>query len=242
MLANNETGVVQPAAEVARLAREAGVPVHVDAVQAAGRMPVDVRDLGADFVSISAHKIGGPVGIGALYVREGAPLRPLMMGGGQERRRRPGTEPVALAAGFAAAAREAATLSARDTMQALRDRLEQIVTSSCPGARVNGAEAPRLPNTSSLTFTGVDNEALVIRMDLAGFAISTGSACSTGASRPSHVLEAMGLSAADAKSTVRVSLGPDTTQEGIDAFAAALVAEVARRPDRRAVSGPRHSP
>jgi cysteine desulfurase len=232
MLANNETGVLQPAAEIAREARARGIPSHVDAVQAAGRVAVDVEDLGADFVSVSSHKIGGPVGIGALYVREGASLRPLMFGGGQERRRRPGTEPVALAAGFAAAAEEALPLASVHAMAALRDRLERRVLSEIPGARVNGAGAPRLPNTSSLSFPGVDNEALVIRMDLRGFALSTGSACSTGASRPSHVLEAMGLSPDDARATVRVSLGPDNTAEEIEALATALREEVARRPSR----------
>ncbi|MGH9870654.1 MAG: aminotransferase class V-fold PLP-dependent enzyme, partial [Candidatus Polarisedimenticolia bacterium] len=148
--------------------------------------------------------------------------------------RRPGTEPVALAAGFAAAAREAASVESAGAMAVLRDRLERRVLEEVPGSRINGVGAARLPNTSSLTFPGLDNEALVIQMDLRGFAISTGSACSTGASRPSHVLEAMGLSARDSKSTVRVSLGPGTTEAEIDAFAAALVKEVAGRPERAA--------
>ncbi len=233
MLANNETGVMQPVAAVAAAARERGVTMHVDAVQAAGRVRVSVNALGADLLAISAHKLGGPVGIGALYVREGAPLRPLLFGGSQERRRRPGTEPVALAAGFAAAAREAARLDRIPEIARLRDRLERLILARVPGTQVNGAGAERVVNTSSLTFPGVDNEALVIQMDLRGFAISTGSACSSGSSRPSHVLEAMGLTVAEAKGTVRVSLGHGTTEAEVDACAEALVVEAAARPDWR---------
>jgi cysteine desulfurase len=226
MAANNETGVMQPIDEIAAIAREAGVPVHVDAVQAAGRIPLDVRAWPVDFLSVSSHKIGGPAGIGALYVREGAALVSPTRGGGQERRRRPGTESVLLAAGFAAAARSAKERLAKDaaSMRTLRDAMEQQLASRVEEIRFNGAGARRLPNTSSMTLPAAHNEALVIKMDLLGFAISTGSACSTGASRPSRVLAEMGLTPGEAASTVRVSLGRGNTSEQIDAFVGAMSA------------------
>ena len=227
MAANHETGVVQPVASIAKLAREAGVLMHVDAVQAAGRIPIDVKALGVDLLSLSAHKMGGPAGIGALFVREGVELRGLMLGGSQERRRRPGTESPVLAAGFVAAARAARERDDGPHIENLRDRMERELLLRIEGARVNGAGAPRLPNTSSLTISGMDNEALVIRMDLMGFALSTGSACSTGSSRPSHVLAAMGLSAADIASTIRISLGTATSASEIDALIEELPRAVA---------------
>ncbi|MFQ5845797.1 MAG: cysteine desulfurase family protein, partial [Planctomycetota bacterium] len=227
MAANNETGVLQPIEPIAAVAREAGVPLHVDAVQAAGKIPLDVKALGVDLLSISAHKIGGPAGIGALDVREGTPLEPLIRGGAQERRRRAGTEAPVLAAGFAAAARAAAGAGEAERMARLRDRMERELRRRIETMRINGAAAPRVANTSSMTFPGVDNEALVIRMDLLGIALSTGSACSTGSSRPSHVLAAMGLAPAEVASSIRVSLGPCTAEEEIDALVEALPAAVA---------------
>ena len=226
MAANNETGVLQPGAEIAAVTRQAGVPLHVDAVQAAGRIACKPASIGADYVSISSHKMGGPVGIGALWVREGAPIKPLLLGGGQERRRRPGTESVMLAAGFAAAARAATQTPMASKVEEIRLWMERTLMERLPSTRINGRQAPRLPNTTSLTFPGVDNETLVIRMDLEGFALSTGSACSTGSSRPSHVMAAMGLSAADAASTVRISLGPASTMPEIEELVETLCAVV----------------
>ena len=227
MAANNETGALQPIEELAEVCRAAGIPMHVDAVQAAGRLPLDVRRLGADMVSISAHKMGGPVGIGGLWVKGSRSVKPLLLGGGQEARRRPGTEPVALAAGFAAAVRSARERLADSSIQRLRDRMERELAGAIPGLVVNAAGATRLSNTSSLTLPGVDAEAMVIRMDLAGFAISTGSACSTGAARPSHVLAAMGLNRDQSASTIRVSLGRSTTSDDIETFVPALSAAAA---------------
>ncbi len=230
MAANNETGVIQPIEAIAAIGRETGIPVHVDAVQAVGRIPVAFTDRGISLLSISAHKIGGPVGIGALVVRDGTPLDPLVVGGGQEGRRRPGTEPVMLAIGFAAAATAAREGLASEParLAALRDGMERRLAAAIDGIRFNGSESRRLPNTSSMTIPGVDAESLVITMDLEGFAISTGSACSTGAARASHVLRAMGLSPEDLSATIRVSLGHGSTRDGIDAFADALPAAVAK--------------
>ncbi|HEY3176063.1 MAG TPA: cysteine desulfurase family protein [Candidatus Polarisedimenticolia bacterium] len=237
MAANNETGVLQPFETIARMAREAGSTIHVDAVQAAGRIPIDVKRADIDLLSLSSHKLGGPPGIGALYAREGVALAPLILGGGQERKRRAGTEAPILAAGFAAAARAARERAGdgASRIRDLRDRMESGLIARIEGARVNGAAAERLPNTTSLTIPGADNEALVIAMDLLGFALSTGSACSTGSSRPSHVLAAMGLSTAEAVSTIRISLGPATTRAEIDALVEALAGALIGA--RRAPSG-----
>ncbi len=230
MAANNETGVLQPIAEIGPIARQAGVALHVDAVQAAGRIPLDAYATGADFISISSHKMGGPAGIGALWVRAEARLEGPLSGGGQEGRRRPGTESVLLAAGFAAAARAARLRLGEEAARAaaLRDRLEADLTGRVRGVRINGAGAARLPNTASVTVPGVAAEALVILLDRMGFAISTGSACSTGAARPSHVLAAMGLDAAAIASTVRISLGPSTTAAETQALGEAVVGAAAR--------------
>jgi len=231
MAANNETGVLQPVEEIAVMIRRGGTPgarrtlFHVDAVQAAGRVAFDVLRVGADLVSISSHKMGGPVGIGALWIREGVSIEPLMMGGGQERRLRPGTEPVWLAAGFAAAARAARLELPNDRVRPLQLRLETLLAVRVGKRRpliIHGQAASRLPNTTSFALPGLRNETLVIQMDLAGFAVSTGSACSTGAARPSHVLQAMGVESAEAGATIRVSIGHATTSAGIDAFVAAL--------------------
>lgn len=208
MLANNETGVVQPVAAVAALARDRGIHVHCDAVQAAGRIPVDVGMLGVDTLSIAAHKMHGPKGIGALYVRAGVVLEPLVVGGAQERRRRAGTESVPLAAGLAAAARLARDEMGRwDEIAGWRDELERELLASFEGSFVNGGGATRLPNTTNICFRGHDAEGIVIGLDLEGLAVSTGSACSSGRVEPSNVLIRMGISEDDARSSVRISLG-----------------------------------
>ncbi|MFA6956127.1 MAG: cysteine desulfurase family protein [Thermoanaerobaculia bacterium] len=214
MLANNETGVIQPVAAIAEICRRRGVHFHLDASQAAGRIPLDVAALGADSVAISAHKMHGPKGIGALFLRRGIELVPLVTGGAQERRRRAGTESVPLAAGFAAAVEAlTADVAGESRMAELRDRIESGVFALLPSARVQGSGARRLPNTSSLCLPGHDAEGVVIGLDLAGVAVSTGSACSSGRIAPSHVLLAMGLSEEDARSSIRISLGRMTTSE-----------------------------
>jgi cysteine desulfurase len=210
MLANNETGVVQPVAEVARVCRERGIHIHCDAVQAAGKIAVDALSLGVDTLAISAHKLHAPKGIGALYVRRGLALERHIFGGAQERRRRAGTENVPLAVAFGRAAevaREPADVGG------LRDRLEREVASL--DAVINGAAAPRIPNTSSVTFRAADGEGIVIGLDLNGIAVSTGAACSSGRVEPSHVLLAMGLTPDEARSTIRFSLSRFTMPEAI---------------------------
>lgn len=221
-LANNETGVIQPVREAAELARAHGISVHSDAVQAAGRMEIDFASLGADTLAISAHKLGGPKGIGALVVRDHLDLVPLLRGGGQERRRRAGTENVAAIAGFGAAAEAALRdLSRVAELAKLRDELEARVLSISPNAGIVGQGAPRLANTTALALPGKHAETLVIRLDLLGFAVSAGSACSSGKVGASHVLEAMGLGPEITASTIRISLGPTTTREDVAAFAEA---------------------
>jgi cysteine desulfurase len=211
MLVNNETGVVQPVAEIGQACRERGIAFHVDAVQAAGKIPVDVNAIACDSLAISAHKMHAPKGIGALYVRRGYTMSAHIVGGAQERRRRAGTENVPLAAAFATAV----TLpSASTQIAALRDRFEAQVRAAFEVV-INGDDVARLPNTSNVTFRGVDGEGLVIALDLSGIATSTGSACSSGRVEPSPVLLAMGLSPQDAKATVRFSLSRFTTEEEI---------------------------
>lgn len=242
MAANNETGVVQPLERIGALVREARATgrapralLHTDAVQAFGRVPLALKEWGFDAVTVAAHKLGGPVGSGALAVREHAGLPPFLgfpsfiLGGKQERGRRAGTESVALAAGFAAAAEwvfarlpeQAARLTA------LRDRLERSL-SDVPGVFVNGAGAPRVPNTSNLGFAGVSAESLVVALDLEGIAVSTGSACSSGALEPSHVLTAMGLPEERVRGAVRISLGWKTTEAEVDRCAEVLRGQVRR--------------
>ncbi|HEX2840317.1 cysteine desulfurase family protein [Hyphomicrobium sp.] len=220
--ANNETGVLQDVEAAGLWATENGVRIHCDAVQAPGRIPINFRTLGATTLSLSAHKIGGPKGIGALVISGNAPLPPLFTGGGQEVRRRAGTENVAGIAGFGAAAR-AALRDLADTprVAALRDQLEAEVLRATPEAVVLGANAPRLPNTSSIALPGHSAETLVIKFDLAGIAISAGAACSSGKVGQSHVLTAMGLAPEVARSAIRVSLGTQTTEQDIAAFLAA---------------------
>lgn len=225
MLANNETGVVQPVAEAARLARAAGVPLHCDAVQAAGKVALDVEALGVALMSLSAHKIGGPPGVGALIVAEDLDLAPQLRGGGQERRRRAGTENLPGIAGFAAAAREAAgQLSAFAGLARLRDRIEAEALALAPDAAVFGAAAPRLANTTCLAMPGVPAETQVMALDLAGVAVSAGAACSSGKVAPSHVLAAMGAEPALADSAIRVSLGWASVPDDVEAFLAAWAA------------------
>lgn len=229
MMANNETGTIQPIADVVRIARAHGALVHTDAAQAAGRIPVDFLGLGADLLSISAHKLGGPQGIGALVVGERASVMPWIKGGGQERGRRAGTENVAGIAGFGAAA-IAAPATDWTSVQSLRDDLEQRAVGL--GAEIFADQAPRLPNTASLRLPGMAAETLVIALDLAGIAVSAGAACSSGKVRPSPVLTAMSKPAGIASQAIRVSLGWTTTAEEIDLFIAAL-GEIRGRIGRR---------
>ncbi len=219
MLANNETGVVQPIRELSMVCREAGVALHVDAAQAMGRLSVDVGDLGADLLSLSGHKMHGPTGIGALWVRQGVSLAALLHGGGQESNRRSGSENVAGAVGLGAAACHAAEAQEwlRKDLADLRDHLERLLLESWRGAVVHGAGAARLPNTTLVGFPGLDGEAAVMRLDLEGVAVSLGSACSTGTMRPSTVLAAMGVPESLAAGSLRFSLGPDNTRAEIDA-------------------------
>jgi cysteine desulfurase len=222
MLANNETGVIQPVAEVARLARGHGALVHCDAVQAAGKLEVDLGALGVDFLTLSAHKLGGPQGVGAIVLRAGVEPLALLRGGGQERRWRPGTENLPGIVGFGRAADLA--LEDRDfgrRTAALRDRLEAGVRALAPDAPIHGAGALRLPNTSCLGMPGVSNQTQLIALDLAGIAVSTGSACSSGKVGPSHVLAAMGVEPAAAAQTIRVSLGWASTEADIERLLAA---------------------
>ena len=219
MLANNETGVVQPVANVAEVAHRFGALVHCDAVQGAAKMPLDMASLGVDMLTLSAHKMGGPQGIGALIVRDGTPLRPEARGGGQERRRRAGTENMPAIVGFGVAAAAAGEGVAEAPRQRrLRDGLEARIAGICGGARVFGAGAERLPNTSCVSMPGVASETQVMALDLAGVAVSAGSACSSGKVEPSHVLAAMGVAPAVASTAIRVSLGRNTTEDDVRTF------------------------
>jgi len=228
MHANNELGTVQPIAEIAHITREAGVVLHVDGVQAFGKIPVDVKALGADLYTMSAHKLYGPKGVGALYVRKGTKLAPVVFGGHHERDRRPGTENVPAIVGFGVAAELASTNLAADSerIAGLRDRLETAVLDRIRETGINGAREERTPNTTNIYFDGIDGEALVIALDLRGFAVSTGSACSSGAVTPSHVLTAIGRSAERARASIRFSLGTSTTRQQVDALVEALEASV----------------
>lgn len=229
-LANAETGAVQPAGEAFAIASRRGAVVHTDAVQAAGRIPIDFPALGCNFMSISAHKLGGPKGVGALVIRDGCDLPPLIRGGGQERRRRAGTEPVLLIAGFGAAA-QAAREQQGDwhRIAALRDQLEHGLNRITPDATIVAANAPRLPNTICFARAGEQAATLVIRFDLAGIATSAGSACSSGKIGPSHVLAAMQVEPALAAAAIRLSLGWSTTAADVDACLAAWQ-QISNRP------------
>jgi cysteine desulfurase len=218
MLANNETGVVQPVSEAARLVHEAGGLLHVDAVQAAGRIPCDINALGADLLTVSGHKIGAPKGVGALVRRAGVLLTALVTGGGQERGLRAGTENVAAVAGFGAAAAVARRdlAGAGTRMTRLRARLEGKLAAAAPEVVIFGAGVERLPNTTLFAVPGMRAETAVIAFDLAGVAVSSGAACSSGKVQPSHVLAAMGVPPGLAQGAIRVSLGPETTESAVD--------------------------
>jgi cysteine desulfurase len=234
MLANNETGIVQPSARIAVIAHAHGALFHCDAVQAAGKLPLNAADLGADLISLSAHKFGGPPGIGALVVTSGAEPNAMIRGGGQERGRRAGTENLPGIAGFAAAAEAAiAGLADYKRVRRLRDGLERAALAAVPEAQIIGAAVPRLPNTAALALPGIASETQVIALDLDGVMVSAGAACSSGKVGPSHVLEAMGLSPGIAGATIRISLGWTTTEADIDHFLEAWTA-FSRRATRRA--------
>lgn len=219
MLANNETGAIQPIHDVARLTADRGLLLHVDAVQAAGKIPIDLAELGADFLTLSAHKFGGPQGVGALIARPGLEPRALLKGGAQEQRFRAGTENVAGIVGFGLAAELAiADTTFKARVQGIRDRIEAEILAMAPDARVFGAGAPRLPNTSCLTMPGVSHETQLIAFDLAGLAVSSGAACSSGKVGPSHVLAAMGISDSEAATAIRVSLGWASSTADADRF------------------------
>jgi cysteine desulfurase len=222
MLANNETGVVQPIRDIVACARRHGAPVHCDAVQAAGKIPIDINELGVDLMTLSAHKLGGPQGVGALVLGPGVEPVALHHGGAQERRWRPGTENLPGIVGFGRACELAAADAGwRQRVGVLRDGLEAAVAAIAPDARVLGAGAPRLANTSCLTMPGVSSQVQLIELDLAGIAVSAGSACSSGKVGPSHVLAAMGVEAAQAQTAIRVSLGWASSAADVDRFVAA---------------------
>ncbi|WP_031499545.1 cysteine desulfurase family protein [Bryobacter aggregatus] len=223
MAVNNEIGTVQPVAEIGAIAREHQILFHCDAVQAPGRIPIDVNAWQVDLLSLSAHKLYGPKGIGALYVRKGTPLRKRSFGGHHERDRRPGTENVPGAVGFGRAA-SVLSIPSND----LRDRLEAAILATVPNAIVNGDRDHRAPNTTNICFSGVEGESLVIALDLKGFAVSSGSACSSGSVEPSPVLLALGRSPSDARSAIRFSLGASNTEEQVDALARAIAESVSR--------------
>jgi len=231
MMANNETGVIQPVEEIGKVAAEADVYFHTDAVQAAGKVTIDVNPIGCDLLSISGHKFHAPQGVGALYVKKGTRLQPLFYGGRHERSRRAGTENVPGIAALGAAAELALSAFERGedkNMAAMRDRLQAGILAQVEDAAVNGGDAPRVPNTTNLYFDHIEGESMVIALDLKGLAVSTGAACSSGAIEPSHVLTAMGLRADRARASIRFSLGKQTTAEDVD-FALALVPETVAR-------------
>ncbi len=240
MLANNEVGTIQPVATLAALAHARGAVFHTDAVQAAGKIPVSVKALGVDLLSLSGHKFNGPKGVGALWVRRGLRLVAQATGGRQERNRRAGTENVPAIAGLGAAAALAASKLETETRRvaALRDRLETGVLARVPGTVVNGAREPRVPNTTNISFEGVEAESLVIALDLEGVAVSTGSACSSGTLEPSHVLRAMGFPPHRTQNSIRFSLGVGNTVEQVDYLLDRLPAIVEKL---RALAGARRS-
>jgi cysteine desulfurase len=231
IMANNETGVLQPVGEIGKIAAEADVYFHTDAVQAAGKIPLDVKQIGCDLLTIASHKIHGPQGAGALFVRKGTLLQPLFYGGRHERSRRAGTENLAGIVGLGKAAemaREGFGDGSVERMAGLRDRLEHTIVENVDQVGVNSVEATRVPNTTNIYFDCIEGEAMVIALDLKGLSVSTGAACSSGAIEPSHVLTAMGLSSDRARASIRFSLGKQNTAEDVE-FALGLVPEVVGR-------------
>lgn len=220
MLANNETGAIQPIVEIAGKAREHDVLIHTDAVQAPGRIGVDFQELGVDLLSLSSHKLGGPQGAGALVVRDGIECQPHMLGGGQESRRRAGTENVAAIIGFGAACEEVSGVTAG--LDQLRHGMERDIADRIGDAQILCTQASRLPNTTCLLVPGISAEYLVIALDLEGFAVSSGSACSSGKVARSHVLTAMGIADEMAECAIRISIGWDTTEQDLQRFVTAL--------------------
>jgi cysteine desulfurase len=238
MMANNETGVLQPVEEIGRIAAEADVWFHTDAVQGAGKVPIAVETIGCDLLTISAHKFHGPQGAGALFARRGTPLRPQLHGGHQERRRRPGTENVAGIAGLGRASQIALaglTDGSAVRIAKLRDRLETAITELVPETRINGQGSPRVPNTSNILFDHVGGDALVLALDESGIAASRGSACSAGAADPSSVLMAMGLNGVQSRSSLRFSLGKQNTADEIENAIAAITGSVKKLREQSAV-------
>ena len=234
MMANNETGVIQPVEEIGKIAAEAGVMFHTDAVQAMGKIPVDVKRIGCHALSLSGHKLHAPQGVGALYVRKGTRLQPLFYGGRHERSRRAGTENVPGIVGLGKAAELAMqgfAQGADDNMAAFRDRLQESVLNQVEEATINGDGAPRVPNTANISFHHIEGEAMVIALDLKGLAVSTGAACASGAIEPSHVLTAMGLRGDRARGSIRFSLGKQNSAEDVDFALSLIPATVARLRD-----------
>ncbi len=238
MHANNEIGTVQPVAELARIAHAHGALVHTDAVQSVGKLPVDARALGVDLLSLSAHKFNGPKGAGALWIKRGTRVAAILTGGKHERNRRAGTENVAAIAGLGAAAALASGKMTAEAIRlsALRDRLENEILAAIPDTAVNGARDARVPNTTNISFGGVEAESLLIALDLEGVAVSTGSACSSGTLEPSHVLRAMGFPAHRTQNSIRLSLGAGNTDEQVDYVVSKLPAIVEKL---RALTGAR---
>lgn len=231
MMANNETGVLQPVEEIGKIAAEADVYFHADAVQAAGKVPIDVAKIGCDLLSISGHKMHAPQGTGAVYVNKSTHLQPILYGGKHERSRRAGTENVPGIVAFGKAAqlaREGLANGSVEKLAVLRDRLQSAVLAAVEDAGVNGAGAPRVPNTTNIYFEGIEGEALVIALDLKGLAVSTGSACSSGAIEPSPVLMAMGMRPERARASLRFSLGKQNTADDIEFAVSLIPATVAR--------------
>jgi len=223
--ANNETGVIQPLSDIGAIAREKGIIFHTDAVQAVGKIPVQVETISADLLSFSGHKFYGPKGVGALYIRKDTPITPILTGGHHEYNLRAGTENTAAIVGFAEAASIAVSSleEMSPQMAALRDRLEKRIMETIDGVKINGLNAPRVPNTSNISFSSIDGESILLHLDLKDICASSGSACTTGSPEPSHVLSAMGLTLMDAQSTVRFSLGKENTEDEIDLTVEALI-------------------
>ncbi len=228
MHANNEIGTIQPIAELARLAHARGALFHTDAVQSIGKIPADVRALGVDLLSLSAHKFNGPKGAGALWIKRGARVTAILTGGKHERSRRAGTENVPAIAGLGVAARLAAKKLTTEAprLSALRNRLEEAILAQVPGTAINGDREPRVPNTTNMSFEAVEAESLLIALDLEGIAVSTGSACSSGTLEPSHVLRAMGLPSPRTQNSIRLSLGAGNTDAEVDFVVSKLPAIV----------------